>query len=683
MANRNDRTVTDPYLKTVLRADEALLKPASVVTEVMGLKPADVRPSSVVVEVLKTNGQRPAKLFVGSSIVEFIGTRLADVKTAPVIVEMLGRAPLFDTSGMVVEVIGFRSESTPAYADSVVNAVTSGRPVPPVDDVISTESVLSATSYAVTMQPVDPVQSLTRVETTVMLSVLESPLVAISTETVRQAVASHTMSADVDWYPQPTDYFSRDIVGQQVVLVLQSLDIPYVPTSGVYAATNVSLVAQSSPMGRMPRSNVYAAQQLSQVVQPKVEPMPRSYTNVAQQLTQAVIPAVFDDNTVGVEHSGSVTSYAVQGYPLPMHISYQRAGNVFSLVLANDPDSQTVPLSRTRVGSLAALQLMKSDDLPPQSYTPVPQVHSYAAVQVPTIPPVNMLVWCRNVSVISQVVSIADDYPDPNLATGLAMAEEVVCLAAGGADYESPDVIYDRSRVQQVRTVLRLSTSTRPLAMPISYAPVAQLWEYAARIERMPTPEEVLNSGIHIRLITQPVAYEAEYPDATIPYSWLATGQVLEHVAQVAEYPDVHVPTADAIASQILEHVASPDDFPDPATMFRPLLVNQVIEHYTELTLYPDANSLHKPVSVWQVAQQVSVSAEYPDKDIPQSWLNVYQVSEQIAVITKYPDKNTPQSTLRAGMVLEQVVTVDPTLYGMPAPPRKHRVQITCRFVYT
>lgn len=682
MAKDDFRTVKATALGSAPRATPEISVGVNT-AEALGLAPGDVRFGVAVAEVLQWDGKLPTAVSHGVSIAEVLGVVPGEVRFGGIFAEALLTPVGFAGGVNIVEVLGMSSAQTPAFVDTVYNAVTSELPVPPVDEVISPESVLSATSYAVTMQPVDPVQSLTRVETTVMLSVLESPLVAISTETVRQAVASHTMSADVDWYPQPTDYFSRDIVGQQVVLVLQSLDIPYVPTSGVYAVTNVSLVAQSSPMGRMPRSNVYAAQQLSQVVQPKAEPMPRSYTNVAQQLTQAVIPAVFDDNTVGVEHSGSVTSYAVQEYPLPMHISYLRAGNVFSLVLANDPDSQTVPLSRTRVGSLAALQLTKSDDLHPQSYTPVPQVHSYAAVQVPTIPPVNMLVWCRNVSVISQVVSIADDYPDPNLATGLAMAEAVVCLAAGGADYESPDVIYDRSRVQQVRTVVRLSTSTRPLAMPISYAPVAQLWEYAARIERMPTPEEVLNSGIHIRLITQPVAYEAEYPDATIPYSWLATGQVLEHVAQVAEYPDVHVPTADAIASQILEHVASPDDFPDPATMFRPLLVNQVIEHYTELTLYPDANSLHKPVSVWQVAQQVSVSAEYPDKDIPQSWLNVYQVSEQIAVITKYPDKNTPQSTLRAGMVLEQVVTVDPTLYGMPAPPRKHRVQITCRFVYT
>ncbi|BCG45201.1 hypothetical protein JT350_gp38 [Salmonella phage SAP012] len=682
MAKNDYRTVIATALGAAPRATPEITVGVST-SEVLGKAPGDVRFGVTVVEALQWDGKLPAATTHGVNVMEVLGKLPGEVRFGVAVAEVL-LSPVGFAGGLnIVEVLGQSSAQTPAFVDTVYSAVTSGRPVPPVEDVISVESVLSATSYAVTMQPMEPVQSLTQVSTTAMLSVLESPLVTISTETVRQAIVSHTMSADVDWYPQPSDYFSRDIVGQQAVLVLQSLDIPYVPTSGVYAVTNVSLVAQSSPMGRLPRSNVYAAQQLSQVVQPKAEPMPRSYTNVAQQLTQAVIPAVFDDHTVGVEHSGSVTSCAVQEYPLPMHISYQRAGNVFSLVLVNDPDSQSVPLSRTRVGSLTALQLEKSDDLHPQSLTQVSQVHSYAAVGSQTVPPVNMLVWGRADAVFSLVALHADDYPDPNLATGMAIAEEVVCLAAGGAVYESPEDIYDRSRVQQVRTISRLSTSTRPLAMPISYAPVAQLWEYAARSERMPTPEEVLNSGIHIRLITQPIAFAAEYPDATVPYSYLSTGQVMEHVAQVAEYPDVHVPTADAIASQILEHVASPDDFPDPAEMFRPLLVNQVVEHYAAETLYPDANTLHKPVSVWQVAQQVSVSAQYPDKDIPQSWLNVYQVSEQVAVITKYPDKNTPQSTLRADMILEHVMAVDPTMYGMPAPPRKHRVQISCRFVYT
>lgn len=637
---------------------------------------------AVSVEVIRTDGSIFIPLRAGAVSAEVIGIMPGELRVGAVSIEYLHVPVPLALGAVTMEVLGQKREGAPAYVDTTVSAVTSLHGVPPVAEVISPEDVLSATSYAVSAQSYGNPQSYSRVQTTAMLSVLGCPVTVISTESVAQAMIMQLMTADIGAYLRPDDYFSSDDVGQQVILVLQSMDIPYTPTSGVSVRANWSLAVQSSPMGRLPRSNVYAAQQLSQVVQPKPEPMPRSDTNVAQQLTQAVIPAVFEDNTVGVEHVGSVTAYHVRREPLPMHLSYVRAGSATSLVLANDPDSQQIPLSVTRVKSVAAMQLEKSFDVPVQSLTRVPVVHSYAAVQVPTIPPINMLVWSRADAVVSLVAAYADDYPDPNIPTAAAEAHQLTSVAACGTHYDSPADMYEASKIQMAWTVRQLSTRARPLPVPLSYTAVPQFWEYATRIERMPTPEEVLNSGIHIRLITQPIAFAAEYPDATVPYSYLSTGQVMEHVAQVAEYPDVHVPTADAIASQILEHVASPDDFPDPAEMFRPLLVNQVVEHYAAETLYPDANTLHKPVSVWQVAQQVSTIAVYPDKDIPQSKLNVYQVSEQVAVITKYPDKNTPQSTLRADMILEHVMAVDPTLYGMPAPPRKHRVQISCRFVY-
>ncbi|ECK3505792.1 hypothetical protein FRH84_22860, partial [Salmonella enterica] len=91
---------------------------------------------------------------------------------------------------------------------------------------------------------------------------------------------------------------------------------------------------------------------------------------------------------------------------------------------------------------------------------------------------------------------------------------------------------------------------------------------------------------------------------------------------------------------------------------------------------------LHKPIAVQQVIQHVSMTAEYPDKDIPQSFAKVSQVLQHYADIANYPDKDAPQSTLRVRQVLEQVMMRDKSMYEMPQPPRKHRVQITCRFVY-
>lgn len=644
-------------------ADDLDLKLAGLVTEAIGIS--------------------SPKMVVGAVVAEVIGAAAPAVKFGSVVAEVLSVPYPAVFAATVVEVLGQKVEGSPAYVDTVFNMATSLHGVPPVAEIISMGSTISATSYAVTAQSYGNPQSYSRVQTAATLSVLARPVTVISTEAMAQAMVMQLMSADVGDYLRPDDYFSRDIVGQGVVLVLQSMDIPYTPTSGVSVRVNWSLALQKSPMGRLPRSNVFAAQQLSQVVQPKAERMPISNVRAAQMLTQAAHPAVFEDNTVGVEHAASVTAYHVRSEPMPLHLSYLRAGSASSLVLVNDPDSQMIPLSTTRVKTVAALQLEKSFDVPVQSFSAVPVVHSYAAVQVPTIPPINMLVWSRADAVVTLVAGYADDYPDPNIPTAKAEAHQLTCVAACGTHYDSPADVYEDSKIQVVSAVRQLSARARPLPVPQSYSAVPQFWEYATRIERMPTMDETLNSGIHVRLITQPIAYEAEYPDATIPYSWLSTGQVMEHVALEAEYPDVHVPTADAVVSQVMEHVASPEGFPDPATLFRPVLVNQVMEHYTAETLYPDASTMHMPVSVSQVAQQVSVSAKYPDKDIPQSVLSAYQVSEQVAVITKYPDKNTPQSTLRAEMILEQVMSVDPKMYGMPAPPRKHRVQITCRFVYT
>lgn len=649
-------------------------------------------------------GKQKPDVRVSHSIAEVLGSIPPSSSVSHTIVEVLLKPVTFKSIHAIAEVLGQQGGGfNPTTVDQVIPYVIQADNVLPVDQVISPESVAQAWCYQITQMPIDDPISYTRVAQSVTMAVLSSPIVTISTETVEQfwsyVVAESTL-------PAPDLYFSHVDVAQQAIIVLQSMDIPYTPTSGVfvpqtwslaviasdpmpmyrstvYAAQNALQVVSKHPM-RMHRSNVYVAQEFSQVVQPSALPMHRSPVDVAQYLSLVALPATFDENTVGVEHAASVTNLAMVSSPVELPISYSRVPHYSTTVLHDDPTSQSLPLSYSRVASLAEMRVYASPDFEAISLTSTASVTSLAVSGTDYLPPINYLVWGRATQALQLAAQAATDYPSPSESQGAAQAQQVYQLVSAPPKdpYERPEDMYNRSRVQIVPQVHEYAVQQDIRPMPISYAPVKQFYEMVVRKEPLPTPGEVAESGVRIWQINQPIAARADYPDANLPYSSLTAWQLLEHVATPAEYPDVHLPTSDGIVSQAIEHVAQGDTFPNPNEMFRPLLVSQVVEQTAQTDLFPQWDTLHKPLEVRQVILHYSVVAVYPDKDIPQSKLKVSQVLEHVADVTNYPDKDTPQSVLRTGQMLEQVMTRDRSMYVMPLPPRKHRVQISCRFVY-
>ncbi|APD19358.1 hypothetical protein Utah_037 [Escherichia phage Utah] len=679
-------------------------------------------------EVLQWDGKLPSIFRAAELVGEVLAIQKMEIRASTMVCEALVKEPQFMAAEMICEAIGqAATERPPLYADAVYQYVTQHDVVPPLSDVISPESLYTLWNYAIVQRPIDAPISYNIVKQAVTLSVLASPIVTISYDKVKTAWSYAVVSATLGDFPLPDEMWSKISTKQAWNLVLQSIDIPYVPTSGVFVRhestlvvqahplpmyttpasvkSNVVLAAQKRPVERLPRSRTRVAQALSQAVTALPIPMPRSNVFAAQTLSQAVIPADFVDPTVGVEHAAAVTSYAVCEYQVSLPISYTRAKTLTPLVLQFSDNQRTIPLStmrtkhvssqflvksdlrpvlsRMRTKHVSSQFLVKSDLRPVLSRTRVKQVRGYAVRAEEYTPPINLLVWSRADAVRMSVVQQATDYPDPGIPTTSAIVSAATAYHVMKAlDYEDPNDMWEASKVQTVPQLLEKVVKAQPLRLPISYAPLAQFVELVTRYQYMPPPGEVAESGIHVRQVMQPVAFRATYPDPTVPVSYLTVNQVLEHIATPADYPDAHLPTSDAIVNQVLEHVAQIDDFPDPGTMFRPLIVSQIIQQAAQDASYPDWSTLHKPLAVQQVIQHVSMTAEYPDKDVPQSFAKVSQVLQHYADKANYPDKDAPQSTLRVRQVLEQVMMRDKSMYEMPQPPRKHRVQITCRFVY-
>ncbi|ECK3505851.1 hypothetical protein FRH84_23195, partial [Salmonella enterica] len=570
------------------------------VGEALAISELNIEAAKNFGEVLQWDGKLPSIFRASRLVGEVLAVEQPEIRASTLICEALTKEPFFMAAEMICEAIGqAATERPPLYADAVYQYVTQHDVVPPLSDVISTERLCSLWNYAIVQQPIDDPISYNIVKQAVTLSVLASPIVTISYDMVKSAWSFAVVAATLGDFPLPDEMWSKTRTKQVWNLVLQSIDIPYVPTSGVFAIQNTTLVvqahplpmyttpasvksnvvlaAQKRPVERLPRSLTRVAQELSQAVSALPIPMPRSNVFAAQALSQAVIPADFVDPTVGVEHAAAVTSYAVCEYQVSLPISYTRAKTLTPLVLQFSDSQRTIPQSTTRTKHVSTQFVVKSDLFPVLSFSRVKQVRSYAVQETAYTPPINLLVWSRADAVRTSVVQQATDYPDPGIPTTSAIVGAATAYHVMKAlDYEDPNDMWEASKVQMVPQFVEKVLKAQPLRLPISYAPLAQYVELVTQYHYMPPPGEVAESGIHVRQVMQPVAFRATYPDPTVPVSYLTVNQVLEHIAIPADYPDVHLPTSDAIVNQVLEHVAQIDDFPDPGTMFRPLIVSQI-----------------------------------------------------------------------------------------------------------
>ncbi|QJI52253.1 hypothetical protein [Cronobacter phage JC01] len=566
----------------------------------------------------------------------------------------------------------------PAYVKEAQLLVTAARQVPPVSQVISYESVrqtvmLTSMLYGAMPFPL----SYTRAKQLHQLVLQAKPISTISYESVKQV---RNLAATQFNYIIPGDVWSKSSAAQTVMLVCQSLTIPYTPTSGEYLRQNLMLVAlQSAPMPirisrvtvrqesvlvalkrpqeRLPRSITRVPLVTTLASQRRIDPMPRSAEFVGAVLSQASVPTVMPEPH-GPDHVAQLYSLALVPTVMPAVQGVQQVKQ--ERVLVSQARPAPLPISREAVPQVTLLA---------SQGTSYPAPGSMSSLQV------------KQERTLALVQS---SYPPPTRISYTAVPQVAIAFMTHppASYYPDPEVVYERSRYDFVSQFVELVTMGRPLALPLSYVPVPQLAMLTAQHADYLSPEEMARSGAFTWQVIENVATTADYPSADAPASRVIVPQLIEHVAVTADYPDAHLPVNYAIVTQVVEHTATVETYPDPGTLQSVQNVWQVSEQLAVETDYPDAGALHSPVIALQLVEQVTSSANYPDKDFPQSFVRLAQATQQVAFKAAYPNKDVPQSSARVNQVLQHVARRDLTMYQLPVPPRRHRVRVVCRFVY-
>lgn len=259
-------------------------------------------------EVLQRDDKLPTIFRAAELVGEVLAIQKMEILASTMVCEALVKEPQFMAAELICEAIGqAATERPPLYADAVYEYVTQHDVVPPLSEVISPESLYTLWNYAIVQRPIDDPISYNIVKQAVTLSVLASPIVTISYDKVKTAWSYAVVSATLGDFPLPDEMWSKISTKQVWNLVLQSIDIPYVPTSGVFVRHESTLVVQAHPLPMYTtpasvKSNVVLAAQKR-----PVERLPRSMTRVAQELSQAVSALPIDAPVKRVCRAGAVT----------------------------------------------------------------------------------------------------------------------------------------------------------------------------------------------------------------------------------------------------------------------------------------------------------------------------------------------------------------------------------------
>lgn len=562
--------------------------------------------------------------------------------------------------------------------NQVYEHVTQKSIVPPLAQIISYESVKQ--NWQLTVQKSNPLAfpgSYVFTKEFIETVVQALPITAMSYDKTGQFISLAATGA-LSQYIRPDDVWSKDSVAQQVVLVCQSLDIPYVPTSGLFARQNWELVVQALPVA-MWTSPASVGQQSLKVVQRRpMGGLPRSPINVNESrnlVVQKLDDTPLPRSAINVNESRNLV---VQQTTMPVPFGNDRAAQLIELVAQKT--AMPVSIGSVRVPSERVEVVTARVEPLPISYDKVTQ-YTTRVITDSVYPTLDSMIVKNLYRQTRVLVVIEADYPAAGLTSPASVGEARVMFNTG-LPMPTPDSIYQASKVRYVRQFVELVAQARALPLPISGMRVPSFRENVVQSFPMPAPGDMASSGSFAYQTLEQVLSTANYPD-TSQVSTLSTTQVIEHVAQVdTGFPDpatLHEPVS---VQQVISHAVSTDTFADPATLHSPITVTQVIGQVSLTVEYPDAGTLHAPVLAFQLVEQLTVAASYPDKDVPQSILKVTQVAQQAASVAVYPNKDTPQSLLRVTQIRENVMARDLSMYQLPEPPRRHRVRIVCRFVY-
>lgn len=582
-----------------------------------------------------------------------------------------------------------------------LNAVTQALPVQPMSQVISFETVNQAVSLVTQTSPDMPfIWSQTGVTQETVQVVQARPITTLSYESVSQAELLVVGRFD---YATPAEMVGAEVVGQGVMLICQSLDIPYTPVSGLFACQQVVMVAQQvtgmsmwrSPATvpqlqmrvvqklnkeALPRSSTVVSEQLSQVVQALPMSVPLGPEITGQMASQVVQETVMPE-PVGVEMATQQTTLVAQAADMPQPVGMEHAAQAVSLVAQQVEAGKVISYMRVPQ-ELAQVVQARPEDLP-LSRTRVAQQAGLVTQHADYTVPADMLARSRARTVRNLVAQQATyaSASSPS-TTSYAQFRTVFTLGADPAWYPPPNVVYERSRFVFDNQFMEMVPQAFPMPLPLSPTRTSQFTILTSAHIDMAKPSDMANSGLFLQQISDHVTYSVSYPTTGVPASDSVVLQAQQHVVVESHYPDAFLPTNYSVVPQINAQIAQEMSYDAAESLHSPVIAAYVSKQLTLFSGFPEPGSLQSPLSTLQITGQLSVSATYPLKDTVLSSGRVTQLVRQTAVSALYPDKNVPQATERVEQVRQHIVTRDTSMYQLPELPRRHRIRISVGFVY-
>lgn len=503
-------------------------------------------------------------------------------------------------------------------------------------------------------------------------------------------------------YTRLDETWSQTKVGLNTMLVCQSIDIPYVPRSGIDTPQVYNLSVSSLPVEWETRpADVVTVRSLVTQARPP-ERLPQSTTVVGEMVSLCSYPSV-PDARVGVVNANQLISLASIPVDPDPTVGMVIAAQTVDLSAVSSPED--LPISPESVKQAIGLAAFEADDTLPQSAEDVPFVVSTAVVgsdvewlwspvQVNTQtlvaawdspqPPLESFFVLNAVGSLSLTWSMESDFgpAHKDSYTEMGALPILTLLTAPARFYPPLENVEDLAKGNHVEQYFTATSIRTPDPMPQSNEDVGTIRIATAARTPMPTPEEVATQGIFTGGVVGHVAKESLFPSTDIPQSFVDVVTLAENIAVVATYQDIRLPLTIGHIDSVAYNIASSVDYPPANAAKGHGVVSSMAQNIASKANYLPANTLNSLSLTTLTSANVAFSTEFPDKDVVFSRIESRQVAASLAMGAEYPDKNKAYSSVTTSSVYQNVMRVDSSLYQLPRAPQRHRVRIVCKMIY-
>lgn len=491
---------------------------------------------------------------------------------------------------------------------------------------------------------------------------------------------SHVAQASIE--TRPSDVWSASRAPSAVTLVCVSMDVPYVPRSGVDVAQQYNLSAFSSPLPFLKSpASIPSVQNLAAQRDDAIDGIPLSHTKVRTVYNLTAVPGMPPER-VGAVETKQVRHLVAQTSDPDPYVGSVISPQVNSMI-ACERDEEFNPISREAVGQAFTMAVL-TDVLPWESSPAAVSQNSLVVAQKGDyVPPISYFVLNTAVSVTSLVVYDSDYGPAQKVGYSEVGALPILSLMEAPKRFYPPlGEIVDLSKGGHVAQFANLSAVATPGGLPISPVDAVTVSVLSSHYRKELTPKEIAESGVFVSSQLFNVLRSSEFTKTSEPQSFIDAESIALSSATVASYPDIRLPLTVEQVDLIAFNSVSEAIFPDVKDVLVFGVVSNVGENVMFSANYPPVNTLNSLLLVNQTTSNVAHAATFPDKDRAYSSVDSSQVAISAASAVGYEDKDTPQSFVSVSMSYQNTLVTDPSLYQMPLPTRKHRVRVVCKMIY-